>query len=111
MGAQSESSNDAKGAAPTAFDCPEKVGITAGVDDAHLAVGSDDLSQRDSCCSSSTRTGDHEQHLPSGSSRELLLAGTGNSISTWIVDTEILSGGHFRLPSKQWLEFIRNAVD
>lgn len=34
-----------------------------------------------------------------------------NSISTWIIDTEILSGGDFRLPSKQWLEFIRNAVN
>jgi hypothetical protein len=41
----------------------------------------------------------------------VILAGTGNSISTWVVDTEILSGGYFRLPRKQWLEFIRNAVD
>jgi hypothetical protein len=34
---------------------------------------------------------------------------TGNSISTWIVDTEILSG--VRSTIKQWLEFIRNAVN
>jgi hypothetical protein len=43
MSAQSKSGDGAEGATPTAFDCPEKVGIAAGVDDAHPAVGSDDF--------------------------------------------------------------------
>jgi hypothetical protein len=34
---------------------------------------------------------------------------TGNSICTWIVDAEILSG--VRLPIEQWLKFSRNAVN
>ncbi len=50
MGSKRDSSNNPKRAATAAFKRPKQVGITAGIDHPHLAVGSNDFSLEQPRC-------------------------------------------------------------